>query len=94
MPAPYEIMGVVNVTPDSFSDGGASSTRRPRDRARRGWPARAPDPRRRRASRPARAPTGAVREELARVVPVVEGLAGLERRVSVDTMKLEWRARR
>src|SRR3954471_5103846 len=82
-------MGVVNVTPDSFSDGGAFDDA-----------AQAVDHGRRlaaegagildvggEATRPGADPVPAG-EELARVIPVVEGLAGVAR-VSIDTMKLD-----
>jgi dihydropteroate synthase len=85
----YEIMGVVNVTPDSFSDGGAFED-----------PAAAIAHARRLASegagildvggestRPGADPVPA-EEELRRVVPVIEGLAGADARLSIDTMKL------
>src|SRR4051794_30068138 len=81
-------MGVVNVTPDSFSDGGAFED--PGDAIAHG---------RRLAAegaaildiggestRPGAEP-GPAEEELRRVLPVVEGLAGTAR-VSIDTMKL------
>jgi dihydropteroate synthase len=81
-------MGVVNVTPDSFSDGGAFDE--PADAIAHG---------RRLAAegagildvggestRPGAAPVPA-EEELRRVLPVVEGLAR-SARVSIDTMKL------
>jgi dihydropteroate synthase len=80
-------MGVVNVTPDSFSDGGAFED-----------PAAAVAHGRRLAAegaaildiggestRPGADPVP-VEEELRRVIPVVEGLAGA--RISIDTMKL------
>src|SRR3954447_4690364 len=80
-------MGVVNVTPDSFSDGGAFDD-----------PAAAIAHGRRLAAegaaildiggestRPGADPVP-VEEELRRVIPVVEGLAGA--RISIDTMKL------
>jgi dihydropteroate synthase len=83
----YEIMGVVNVTPDSFSDGGAFEE-----------PAAAIAHARRllaegadildiggESTRPGAEPVPA-QEELARVLPVIEGLAGA--RISIDTMKL------
>jgi dihydropteroate synthase len=83
----YELMGVVNVTPDSFSDGGAFED-----------PAAAIAHGRRLAAegaaildiggestRPGADPVP-VEEELRRVIPVVEGLAGA--RISIDTMKL------
>ena len=82
------VMGVVNVTPDSFSDGGLFVE-----------PAAAVEHARRlleegaalvdvggESTRPGAAPVSAD-EELARVVPVLEGLAGLP--VSLDTSKAE-----
>src|ERR1041384_4023702 len=86
MPA-YQIMGVVNVTPDSFSDGGQFDDARDAIRhARRlldegaaiidvGGE----------STRPGADPVPA-EEELRRVIPVIEGLEGA--RVSIDTMKL------
>jgi dihydropteroate synthase len=88
---PYVIMGVVNVTPDSFSDGGAFDD------------AAAAIAHGRRlvaegasivdvggeSTRPGADPVP-VDEELRRVIPVVAGLAG-ERppvQISIDTMKL------
>jgi dihydropteroate synthase len=85
----YEIMGVINVTPDSFSDGGAFED-----------PGAAVAHGRRLAAegaaildvggestRPGADSVG-VDEELRRVIPVIEGLAELDARVSIDTMKL------
>src|SRR3954451_25119431 len=81
-------MGVVNVTPDSFSDGGAfDDAQQAVDHGRRlaaegaaildvGGE----------STRPGADPVSA-EEELARVQPVVAGLAGAAR-VSIDTMKL------
>jgi dihydropteroate synthase len=84
------VMGVVNVTPDSFHDGG-----------RYGTPQAAIAQARRLAeegadlldvggesSRPGAAPVTA-EEELARILPVLEGIADLEVPVSVDTTKPE-----
>jgi dihydropteroate synthase len=86
-------MGVLNVTPDSFSDGGAFEDD----------PLAAVEHGRRLAgegadildvggesTRPGAAPVSA-EEERRRVVPVIEGLAalGLPVQVSIDTMKLE-----
>jgi dihydropteroate synthase len=82
------ILGVVNVTPDSFSDGGAH------------FDARAAIAHGRRlaeegahildvggeSTRPGAEPVGA-EEELRRVVEVVESLAAEGRRVSIDTAK-------
>jgi len=89
---PFEIMGVVNVTPDSFSDGGtfdddAAAIRHARRLVEEG--AAIVDIGGE-STRPGAAPVPAA-EELRRVVPVVEGIArlGLGTRVSVDTMKLE-----
>jgi dihydropteroate synthase len=85
---PFEIMGVVNVTPDSYSDGGAFDDA-----------AQAVGHGRRLAAegaaildiggestRPGADPVPA-EEELERVLPVVAGLADVAR-VSIDTMKL------
>jgi dihydropteroate synthase len=82
-------MGIVNVTPDSFSDGGEWFER-----------AAAVDHGRRlvaegaaildvggESTRPYADPVS-VEEELARVVPVVEGLVPTGAQLSVDTMKL------
>ena len=83
-------MGVVNVTPDSFSDGGLFLD-----------PAAAIEHGLRLAddgagildvggesTRPGAEPVPE-QEELERVVPVVEALAGARRTVSIDTTKLE-----
>jgi len=90
--APFEIMGVVNVTPDSFSDGGrladaAAAVEHARGLVEEG--AALVDVGGE-STRPGAAPVP-VEEELQRVVPVVEGLAalGLPARISIDTMKLE-----
>jgi len=87
--APFRVMGVVNVTPDSFSDGGRFL--RPADAVAHG-----------RAlldegadlldvggesTRPGAEPVAAA-DELARVVPVVEALARAGARVSIDTQKV------
>jgi dihydropteroate synthase len=89
---PFTLMGIVNVTPDSFSDGGAFED-----------PVAAVAHARRlisegaaivdvggESTRPGAAPV-AVGEELRRVLPVVEGVVGLglPAQVSIDTMKLE-----
>jgi dihydropteroate synthase len=84
----YTIMGVVNVTPDSFSDGGRYLE-----------PGAAVEHGRRLAAegahildvggestRPGAADVPAA-EELRRVLPVVEGLAGAGPTVSIDTSK-------
>src|SRR5690349_17912162 len=81
-------MGVVNVTPDSFSDGGqfddaAAAIAHGRRLAADG--AAIVDVGGE-STRPGAAPVP-VRDELSRVVPVVAGLADVAR-VSIDTMKL------
>ena len=91
---PFQIMGVVNVTPDSFSDGGtfdddADAVRHARRLVEEG--AAIVDVGGE-STRPGAAPVPA-EEERRRVVPVVEGLAALglggRARISVDTMKLD-----
>jgi dihydropteroate synthase len=82
-------MGIVNVTPDSFSDGGRFLD-----------PERAIEHGRQlvaegadvldiggESTRPGAAPVGE-EEELARVGPVIEGLAGAGTPISIDTSKL------
>src|SRR3954449_11938543 len=82
------VMGIVNVTPDSFSEGGRVWT--PGDAVAHGL--RLVDEGADlldvggESSRPGAEPVG-VEEELRRVVPVIEGFAGVEARVSVDTSK-------
>ncbi len=85
-------MGVVNVTPDSFSDGGrfldpTIAVAHGRRLAAEGASILDVGGE---STRPGADPVG-TEEELARVLPVVEGLAGAGAgvRVSVDTMKLE-----
>jgi dihydropteroate synthase len=82
------VMGIVNVTPDSFSDGGRfHDTRKAIEHGRRlieegaaildiGGE----------STRPGAAPV-AEDEELRRVIPVIEGLAGGKAILSVDTSK-------
>jgi dihydropteroate synthase len=81
-------MGVLNVTPDSFSDGGLwtdpdRAVRRARRLAREGadWIDVGGE-----STRPGADPVP-LREELRRVIPVVEALAAEGLAVSVDTMK-------
>jgi dihydropteroate synthase len=87
---PFTVMGVVNVTPDSFSDGGLFL-----------YPDAAVEHGRRLAAegagildvggestRPG-AESVPEDEELGRVLPVVEGLAAGGHRISIDTTKLE-----
>jgi dihydropteroate synthase len=70
---PFAVMGIVNVTPDSFSDGGLFLD-----------PDAAVAHGRRLVEEGA-----AVNEELRRAVPVVERLAASGHRISIDTWKLE-----
>src|SRR6478672_10030072 len=84
------LMGVVNVTPDSFSDGGRWATTdaaiaHGRDLLRDGADILdiGGESTRPGATRPL------VEEELGRVVPVIRALAGEGATVSVDTMRAE-----
>jgi len=83
-----KLMGVVNVTPDSFSDGGlyldpAAAVAHGRELAGAGAEILDVGGE---STRPGAEPVAA-EEELRRVVPVVEGLRGLDCEVSVDTSK-------
>ncbi len=83
-------MGVVNVTPDSFSDGGLyldAEAAVAHGLALAGEGAAVLDVGGE-STRPGAEPVGA-EEEASRVVPVVEGLAAEGLRVSIDTSKLE-----
>ncbi len=84
-----KLMGVVNVTPDSFSDGGlyldpAAAISHGEDLVREGAAILDVGGE---STRPG-AEEVDVEEELGRVVPVVEGLAGGEAAVSIDTSKV------
>jgi len=84
------VMGIVNVTPDSFSDGGrfldpGAAIEHARQLVSEGADLIDIGGE---STRPGAAPVGAA-EELARVVPVVRGVAGLGVPVSVDTVKPE-----
>ena len=86
------IMGIVNVTPDSFSDGGRyldAEAAIAHGAAARGRRRR--HPRHRRRVRPGPAPSPSdLEEELRRVMPVIEALAaGAAAPVSIDTRKAE-----
>ena len=83
------VMGILNVTPDSFSDGGRWATTEAAVARGRQLVAEGADvvDVGGESTRPGADPVP-VDEELARVVPVVEALAG-EVRVSVDTTKAE-----
>ncbi len=87
MPAP-KLMGVVNVTPDSFSDGGLYLD--PELAIEHGRELEAVGAEildvGGESTRPGAEPV-AEAEELARVVPVIDGLAGGEAAISVDTSK-------
>lgn len=84
------VMGVVNVTPDSFSDGGRWSGRDGAIRRGLDLIAQGADilDVGGESTRPG-APRVEQAEELDRVVPVVRALAGDGHRVSVDTMRAE-----
>ncbi len=82
----YTIMGVVNVTPDSFSDGGVfddaqAAITHARRLAAEGAAIIDVGGE---STRPGADPVPE-QEELARVIPVIEGLAGVQ--LSIDTMK-------
>jgi dihydropteroate synthase len=84
------VMGVVNVTPDSFYDGGrhadaAAAIAHARRLTEEGADLLDIGGE---SSRPGAAPVGAD-EELARILPVLDGIAGLGLPVSVDTTKPE-----
>jgi len=83
-----QLMGVVNVTPDSFSDGGLfldpqAAIAHGRELAAAGAEILDVGGE---STRPGAAPV-TEEEELRRVVPVIEGLAGAGSRISVDTSK-------
>jgi dihydropteroate synthase len=88
-PAPFVVMGVVNVTPDSFSDGGAFLD--PEAAVAHGEALRADGADvldvGGESTRPGAAPVDA-EEELRRTQPVVARLAAAGARVSIDTSKL------
>ena len=95
MTLPFRLMGVVNVTPDSFSDGGSFlDAGAAVAHARRAGRGRVPDilDVGGESTRPGAEPVSA-EEELRRVLPVLEGIAaaGLDpvdpRGVSIDTSK-------
>jgi dihydropteroate synthase len=90
VPPAFRIMGIVNVTPDSFSDGGEwfereAAIARGRQLVEEGAAILDIGGE---STRPFSEPVPAA-EELRRVVPVVEALAGAGAQVSVDTMKVE-----
>jgi dihydropteroate synthase len=86
--AAFRIMGVVNVTPDSFSDGGAfldasAAIAQGRRLAEEGADILDVGGE---STRPGADPVPEA-EELRRVLPVVEGLAGTGAQLSIDTSK-------
>jgi dihydropteroate synthase len=86
--ADVKLMGVVNVTPDSFSDGGlyldpSAAIAHGRELAEAGAAILDVGGE---STRPGAAPVAA-EEETRRVEPVVAGLAGLAEAISVDTSK-------
>jgi dihydropteroate synthase len=89
--APFTIMGVVNVTPDSFSDGGVfeEATAAVAHARRLVSEGAAIVDVGGESTRPGAAPVPQA-DELRRVVPVVAGIAdlGLPVQISIDTMKL------
>jgi dihydropteroate synthase len=91
-PTTFEVMGIVNVTPDSFSDGGRylearSALIHALELAREGAAILDLGGE---STRPGADPVPAD-EECRRVIPVIEGLvaAGVNARISVDTSKAE-----
>ncbi len=88
MSTPYRVMGIVNVTPDSFSDGGLflgadaaiAHARRLADDGAEILDVGGE------STRPGAEPV-TVEEELRRVVPVFEGIAGIPAELSIDTSK-------
>ncbi|MBB4662633.1 dihydropteroate synthase [Conexibacter arvalis] len=91
MPEPFRIMGIVNVTPDSFSDGGewfdeAAAAAHGRELEAEGAAILDVGGE---STRPGAEPVPKD-EELRRVVPVIEALAagGTEAQISIDTVKL------
>lgn len=85
-PGPTRVVGVLNVTPDSFSDGGRHTA----DPVARGVALHAAGADLvdvgGESTRPGATRVGAA-EELRRVLPVVEGLVAAGVPVSVDTMR-------
>jgi dihydropteroate synthase len=85
---PFKIIGIVNVTPDSFSDGGlyldpAAAIAHGRELEADGAAILDIGGE---STRPGAEPVAAD-EELRRVLPVIEGLAGASAQISIDTSK-------
>ena len=89
MATPYRLMGVLNVTPDSFSDGGRFLDMDAALAHGRKLVAQGADilDVGGESTRPGADPVGAA-EETARIAPVVAGLRGAGAQVSIDTSKL------
>ncbi len=88
MSPPFRVMGIVNVTPDSFSDGGRflnadAAIAHARQLADQGAEILDIGGE---STRPGAEPV-AVDEELRRVVPVFEGIAGISAELSIDSSK-------
>ncbi|WP_088345892.1 MULTISPECIES: dihydropteroate synthase [Rhodomicrobium] len=82
------LMGIVNVTPDSFSDGGDFAEAGSAEAQARRLAAEGADiiDIGGESTRPGAAPVDAA-EELARILPVLAGLRGLPTPISIDTRK-------
>ncbi len=89
MSAPFRIVGILNVTPDSFSDGGRFLERDAAAAHGRELVADGADilDVGGESTRPGAEPVS-VEEERRRVVPVLEDLAGADAQLSVDTSKV------
>src|SRR3954451_11109985 len=88
VPLPFTVMGVVNVTPNSFSDGGLwldadAAIAHGHDLVAEGAGILDIGGE---STRPGAAPVGE-NEELRRVLPVIDGLAGAGAQLSIDTSK-------
>jgi dihydropteroate synthase len=89
MAASYRLMGVLNVTPDSFSDGGRfldaeAAIAHGRELVEQGAEILDIGGE---STRPGAAPVDA-QQEISRVAPVLAGLAGVGAQLSIDTSKL------
>ncbi len=84
------VMGIINVTPDSFSDGGQHLRREAAITHAQQLIAEGADiiDIGGESTRPGAQPVG-VQEELERVLPIIEGLRGISVPISIDTCKPE-----
>ncbi len=90
IPSATRILGVVNVTPDSFSDGGLFlDPARAAAHAHELWQAGADRVDLGPASSHPSAPSVAAEEEIRRLAPVLDRLAGHEHDLSVDSFRAE-----